>query len=230
MGLVDKLVFESRGAHGCSDSDYTFALTTCCERVGVVDDELGDFYWSSDTPSRSISLGDESACPFCGASGWSFHHIDELEHVPEPWRWACDDQPRPGRRRLLSLAEHTRELLAFCRRVASPIPTFDATLFLNTADERVRYEGGFVVPREALVSAAAFAPHFDRLLVAGYAWVNLSAYGIFAGDLIVGVEVPREAIGVPVGLTSVNYSGPSLSAAGAPRWHLDLTVADEPGQ
>lgn len=219
-------MFESRGAHGCSNSDYTFALTTCCERVGVVDDELSDFYWSSDTPSSSLSLFDEPSCPFCGASTWSYHPIEDLEHVPEHWRWACDDQPRPGRRRVLSLAEHTRELLAFCRRVAAPVPTFDKTLFSIVTDERVRCAGACVVPRGALITAAEFAPRFDGLLVAGYAWINLSARGLFAGDLIVAVELPREPAGVAAGLTSVNYSGPPLDAAGVPRWDLEPLLAE----
>lgn len=218
-------MFESRGAHGCSNSDYTFALTTCCERVGVVDDELSDFYWSSDTPSNSVSLFDEPSCPFCSASAWSIRPIDDLEHVPEHWRWACDGQPRPGRRRVLSLAQHTRELLAFCRRVASPVPTFNKTLFLIMTDERVRCAGASVVPREALIAAAEFAPRFDGLLLAGYAWINLSAYGICAGDLIVGVELPREPASVAAGLTSVNYSGPPLNAGGTPRWELALSIA-----
>jgi hypothetical protein len=31
VGLVDKFIFEKRGAHGCSNSDYAFEVTTCCE-------------------------------------------------------------------------------------------------------------------------------------------------------------------------------------------------------
>src|SRR6478735_5175705 len=158
MGLVDKLVFEDRGAHGCSNSDYDFAITTCCEKVGVVDEELGDFYWSSDSPSQSTSLHADSACPFCGAVDWSYRRLDELEHVPEHWRWACDGQPRPGRRIVRPLAVHIAELLEFCRRVAAPIPPFDDTLFLNTADPRVRYDGGWIIRPAALQTVADFRP------------------------------------------------------------------------
>src|SRR5687768_8414183 len=95
MGLVDKFAIEKRGAHGCSNSDcapaaaaYDFAMTTCCERVGVIDDELSELYWSSETPSRSISLLQEPPCPFCDASAWTLRHINSLDHVPEHWRWA----------------------------------------------------------------------------------------------------------------------------------------------
>lgn len=224
MGLIDKFIFEKRGASGCSNSVYTFAMTTCCERVGVIDDGLSDFYWCAETPSRSIRLLDESTCPFCDASDWNLRHIDNIDHVPEHWRWACDNLPRPGSRRLLPLAEHIRELLALCRRVASPIPTWNATLLLNTADARVRYDRGWVVASDALVTVAEFTPHFEKLLLSGYSWINLSAYGIFRNDLIVGVESPCEALGVAAGLTSVNYSGPSFNVDGTPSWDLNLVI------
>ena len=200
-------------------------MTTCCERVGVIDDELSDFYWSAETPSKSVSLFNESACPFCDASDWNLRHIDSIDHVPEHWRWACDNWPRPGSRRVLPLAEHIRELVAFCQRVASPLPTWDRVLLLDTSDPRVRYDRGWIVASNALVTAAGFAPRFETLLLAGYSWVNLSAYGIFENDLVVGIELPRESVGVPAGLTSVNYSGPSLNADGTPTWALNVTMA-----
>jgi hypothetical protein len=224
MGLVDKFVFEDRGAHGCSNSDYEFAITTCCERVGVVDDELGDFYWSSDTPSRSITILAESDYPFCGASDWNYRQIDDLNHVPEHWRWACEDRPRPGRRIVRPLPEHVAELLEYCRRVASPIPPFDAILFLNTADRRARHENGWIAEVAALQPVADFKPVFDQLLVAGYTWLKLSAHGIFRGSLVIGLELPPERAGVPPGLTSVNYSGPASRPDGTPSWDLNLTL------
>lgn len=225
MGLVDKIVFENRGAHGSCDSDYAFALTTCCERVGVVDDELGDFYWSAETPSKSISLLDGAPCPFCDASGWELRTIDSLAQVPEHWRWACDSWPRPGSRRVLPLADHLRELFAFCERVASPLPVWNAVSLLDTKDPGVHYDRGWVVEQRALATVAQFSSRWDALLVAGYSWVNLSAYGIFRNVLIVGVEFPSERVGVPPGLTSVNYSGPARDAAGSPIWTLNVTVA-----
>ena len=224
MGLVDKLVFENRGAHGCSNSDYGFAITTCCERVGVIDDELSDFYWSFETPSKSISLFNESPCPFCDASSWNFRYIENIDQVPEHWRWACDNSPRPGSRRVQPLSEHVRELIALCRRVASPLPNWHRVLLLDTSDPRVHRDHGWTVPKDVLVTVAGFAPRFEALLLMGYSWVNLSAYGIFDNDLIVGLELPREAVGVPAGLTSVNYSGPSFSAEGTPAWALHLTI------
>ncbi len=224
MSLVDKLTFESRGARGCSDSNYAFGMTTCCERVGIVDHELDEFYWSSDTPSSSLSLLEGAACPFCGASRWDLHDIVHLDQVPEHWRWACTSEPRPGSRRVRPLSEHVRELLAFCERVAGPVPPFDTTLFLEMNGTAARIDAGWRVARDALFTTTEFAPRFDRLLLAGYAWVNLSAYGIWQEALVIGVERPREATGVPAGLTSVNYSGPPHTPEASARWSLNLDV------
>jgi hypothetical protein len=201
-------------------------MTTCCERVGVVDDELGEFYWNADTPSQLMSMHGESRCPFCDASPWALHRIDDLIQVPELWRWACEDRPRPGRRRIRPLTEHVEELLQYCRRVTGPVPAFDTKLFLDTSDPRVRFEGRWVVERGGLQRGTEFAPHFDKLLTAGYAWVNLSAYGVFRDALIVGVERPGEATGVPAGLTNVNYSGPERSTAAMPNWALELCLIE----
>jgi hypothetical protein len=55
--------------------------------------------------------------------------------------------------------------------------------------------------------------------------LTTSAYGMFRHALIVGVELPAEPVGVPPGLTAVNYSGPARDRAGAPVWTLSLTVA-----
>lgn len=224
MGLVDKCVFEGRGARGSSDSAYDFSLTNCCEKVGIVDEELGDFYWSSDTPSRSVTILGDSTCPFCDASGWSYRRIEDIAHVPEHWRWACDGLPRPGRRIVRPLTDHVAELLEFCHRVADPVPSFDAVLILNTADLRVRDDGGWIVEVDALQTVADFSPSFDRLLVAGFSWINFSAYGIFQGKLILGVELPHEQGAVPAGLTSVNYSGPPRKPDGTASWELNLKV------
>lgn len=224
MSLIDKLTFEGRGARGCTDSHYSFGMTTCCERVGVLDAELHDFYFNPETPSVSVSRLAESACPLCGASRWNLYPLERLEQIPEHWRWACGTEPRPGSRRVLPLVEHVRELLAFCRRVAPPLPAWQTTLFLNTADPRVRNEGTWILPSDALATLARFSPAFDRLLVAGYSWMNLSAYGTFRSDLIVGVELPVAPSGTPPGLTRVNYSAPPPATDGRPRWDLDLVL------
>lgn len=226
MGLVDKFVFESRGAHGCSNSDYGFVMTTCCEKVGVVDEELGQFYWSADTPSRSVTTLGESVCPFCDASKWGYRRLNDFDQVPEHWRWACDGRPRPGSRIVRALDDYVAELLEFCRGSATPVPPFGAIVFLNTHDPRVRYEEGWIAEVGALHAVADFRPVFDRMLVAGYAWLNLSAFGIFRGNLVIGVELPREPTGVPPGRTSVNYSGPARSVTATATWDFALTLTE----
>jgi hypothetical protein len=123
-----------------------------------------------------------------------------------------------------SLDEHVAELLAFCERACGPLPSFEKLLFLDTADPRVRYAHGWELEPEVLVTAATYAPHFNRLLVSGYSWINLSAYGLWRGDLIIGVEQPRQTAQVPPGRTSVNYSGPSRGRDGKANWQLQLTI------
>lgn len=218
MSLIDKAIFEGRGARGSSDSDYAFAMTTCCERVGVVDCELDEFYWNPDTPSTSISFLDHPACPYCGASRFGLYPIDRLEQVPEHWRWACADAPRPGSRRVRPLAEHVRELLAVCERRAGPLPAYGKMLFFETLEGAGA--GLAQLTRDALLTAPEFAPRFDRLLVSGYAWVNLCACGIWEDALIVRVERPRDPTGVAVGLTQVSYTGPLRGPDGSHQWVL----------
>lgn len=226
MGLVDKIVFEARGAHGCSDSDYTFAMTTCCERVGVVDDELDEFYWNSATPGDGVSLLGSPECPFCASSNWDLRRLEHATQVPDHWSWACDGVQRPGRRQLLSLAIHIQELLKFCRRVAAPLPGWNETLILNTGDPSARYDRHWIASRSALLSPDRFTPQFEKLLCAGYSWINLSVYGVHDGNLIIGVEVPADTAGVPPGRTVVNYSGPPKGVDGRHTWTLSLTIID----
>lgn len=118
-------------------------------------------------------------------------------------------KPEP---RVLPLAEHLRELVAFCERVASPLPVWNAVLLLDIKDPGVRYDRGWIVEPSVLVTVAQFSSRWDALLVAGYAWLNLSAYGLFRKSLIVGVEFPSEPAGVAPGLTSVTI--PALRAIG----------------
>jgi hypothetical protein len=124
------------------------------------------------------------------------------------------------------LAEHVAELLRVCQRVAAPMPPFDAKLFFDTKDARVRHDGGWLVERAALRSASEYAAHFDALLTAGYSSIALSALGVFGDALIIAVAVPTEASGVPVGLTVVNYAGPGNTAGGSPDWRGGVIVSD----
>ena len=68
------------------------------------------------------------------------------------------------------------------------------------------------IPRSALKTVESYATRFERLLAAGYSWINLSALGVLDGHLLVCVELPREPVGIPAGRTSINLSGPPLDA------------------
>lgn len=222
MGLVDKVVFEARGARGTSDSDYTFAMTTCCERVGVVDEELSDFYWNCETPKDCVSLLDAPDCPLCTSPIWSLNKLESLTQVPEHWRWACDGVPRAGRRQLLHLSVYLEELLEFCQRVAGPVPPWTEAFVYDGSDGPLGREGPKSIRVEALVSLEAFAPRFEELLGRGYPWVRLSVRGVHERRLVLEVAVPTEASGVPRGRTVVKYDGPPLERDGVPNWTLSL--------
>jgi hypothetical protein len=64
------------------------------------------------------------------------------------------------------------------------------------------------IDRSALHGVVHYAPRFAELLATGYAWLNLSCYGVLEGVAIFAVEVPREPAGVAHGRTAVNFSGP----------------------
>lgn len=127
---------------------------------------------------------------------------------------------------VLPLELHVARLLAFCERVAAPVPSHAATLILDTSDPRVIANRGWTLPASVLVQVPDFAPRFRTLLASGYSWINLSAYGVFRSALIVGLELPRERGDVPEGFTSVNYSGPSIGVTGTPSWELELTLVE----
>lgn len=134
--------------------------------------------------------------------------------------------PAVGDPALSTLDSHVERLLAFCVRVGAPPPPWRACLVLETRHPRVKYQSGpvhgWALPAEALCPVSRFEERFRSLLTAGYSWINLSAYGLFRGDLIIGVELPNEPGGVPPGRTSVNYSGPALDPTGKPSWALHL--------
>lgn len=122
---------------------------------------------------------------------------------------------------LLDLATHVDRLVAFCATACGPLPHWNGVALLDTSVPGIRRDAdGVTAPRRALVPIAEFASRFDVLLRAGYPWINLSAYGVFREELIVGLEIPSYTGNVPIGRTSVNYSGVSLGTG----WKLRLTL------
>jgi hypothetical protein len=92
--VIEKRQFESRGGHGCSNSDYDLLRTMCCGSYAVEDNELQDLYIDPADLTRWITLlYDPRAeapprCPFCGAVTWDTNEVTNLAEVPEAWRWA----------------------------------------------------------------------------------------------------------------------------------------------
>lgn len=98
MAVIERFRFESRGAFGCSNSDYHLQRLTCCGTFVVEDYELSDLYFDPGDLSKRISLlrnSDDTAplvCPVCDAEEWDLVEVEGLSDVPEPWRWACRPQ------------------------------------------------------------------------------------------------------------------------------------------
>jgi len=105
-------------------------------------------------------------------------------------------------------------------------PTWERIQLLDTTHPEVRWKpeiGGWEAASEALVAPKDYEERYQDLLQAGYSWINLSLYGLYEGTLVVGIELPSEARGVPPGRTSINFSGPPVRD-GAPDWQLRLLV------
>jgi hypothetical protein len=130
-----------------------------------------------------------------------------------------------------SLRQHLDELLKWLA-TRCEVPPIDGCVVLDTSHRRVRYQAGlsggsWVVSADALVSLEAYDHTFAALLRRGYAWINLSAYGIYEQKLVLGIELPRDSAGAPFGSTSVNYSGPAQDVkTGVPNWALRIDVCD----
>src|SRR6476469_3500789 len=132
---------------------------------------------------------------------------------------------------ILGLAEHADRLLRWYGSLHA-IPSFAEIAVMDTSEPLVQHtQKGWHLPASHLRGVDEFAPQFDRYLRAGYAWINLSLYGLHSdATLVLGIELPpRGPTGVPVGYTSVNYSGPSLETQADPRWRLRLTVLEDAG-
>ena len=132
------------------------------------------------------------------------------------------------KRELLPLDVHISRLLKWLEKI-HPLPTWHRQLILDTHHPDVRYEavdgGVWCIKGTTLKSVADYAERFEALLHRGYSWVNLSVYGLWRGDLVFGIELPQEPVGVPPGYTSVNYSGPSVDVTTRePNWGLQLRI------
>jgi len=71
---------------------------------------------------------------------------------------------------------------------------------------RVSPDGTYHVRLDQLRKPLDYESRFDELLATGYAWLNMSCYGVHDGWLIVAIEVPGPRTLYPGCFTSVNLS------------------------
>jgi hypothetical protein len=93
MGNVDTFKFERRRKAPFISSDYEFRRTSCCDAWCVEDVELNDLYFNGADLSAAVSLlrsPDEKdiPCPLCGSETWTPRPVDDLDELPDAWRWA----------------------------------------------------------------------------------------------------------------------------------------------
>jgi hypothetical protein len=117
-----------------------------------------------------------------------------------------------------SLADHLERLSAWLRRDGTA-PRWRGVRLIEAKD--VVWGAVSMIPESATRSMSEYEARFDALLAVGYAWLNLSALGVLAGQLLVCVELPRDPVGA-YGRTSVNLSGPPLDMAGGPVWDASV--------
>jgi hypothetical protein len=99
-------------------------------------------------------------------------------------------------------------LVTLCEFLGTPITWRGMKIFEvgSSYDDHGRLR----ISSDQLLTPEAYSGRFDELLARGYAWVNLSCFGIYDGFMLVGVEV-QSATTASISKTSVNYSGPPMS-------------------
>ncbi len=119
----------------------------------------------------------------------------------------------------MRLDQHLQRLLSFLsERGLQPPPTEHIKILeIGRASAG---SGPLVVRASELLDPADYAQRFEELLDAGFAWLNLSCYGVVDGSLLVAVELPAAPSGA-VGGPSVNLSGPAQSVLERD-WILDV--------
>jgi hypothetical protein len=109
-----------------------------------------------------------------------------------------------------------QELLAVLRRDEPNLPSREVRIVEVTRRTKLGTDGRLRIPKDELKSILEYEARFDELLRAGFAWINLSYYGLYGAFLIVGVEPPPDEPNRRRSpCTSVNYSGPNRRVADA---------------
>jgi hypothetical protein len=77
----------------------------------------------------------------------------------------------------------------------------------------------FSVPRSSFASPDVFVTRFEELASAGYEWLHFVALGVADNHLLVSVDFPLKARGIPRAYLAVNMAGP-LSGPWVPEFKL----------
>lgn len=119
-----------------------------------------------------------------------------------------------------ALSDHLDRLLQSLERP----PSKDVRIV--EIDPDAEWSGGrYYVRQENVYKPLDYENRFDELLRTGYAWLNMSCYGLWNGFLIVAIEMPRAtALNMkPRSATSVNLSGPTVGVL-ARDWNVDAVL------
>jgi len=90
-------------------------------------------------------------------------------------------------------------------------------LIVERSRRDVDDSGRLMIAAADLQTVEQYNPRFSALMAKGFAWINLSFFGVLDGRALVTVEFPNyEPIGTR-GPTSVNFSGP-MRAVSTTSW------------
>lgn len=96
-------------------------------------------------------------------------------------------------------------------------PVADDVVIAELSKETFDVRGRPVIARDELRTIEQYEERFSELMAKGFAWINLSSFGLLDGTALVTVEFPNyERVGGRA-ITSVNFSGP-LQAVARSTW------------
>jgi hypothetical protein len=73
-------------------------------------------------------------------------------------------------------------------------------------------------------SIKEYEQRFQEILQSGVPWVHLSCFGITAGSMLIGIDIPRYSNFVTPDTVKFSFTGPPLSLDGRVRWYADDRV------
>ncbi len=108
---------------------------------------------------------------------------------------------------MTTLAESLTTLERFLRERGLELPFNEVGIVEVGPGASMDDRGRLRIPRGEVHSPESYSPRFEQLTRLGLPWINLSAYGLGEGRLIVAVEIPNPPARRS-DRTSINYSGP----------------------